>query len=885
MIGGVLGLTVIFGLAIPGLKISSSYRDLMPSAHPELQKYDAFLEDFGAANDLIVVLEGEPDEIREAATELADRLMQRGAPVADVFYRIDLETMASRLPLFLDVSTLDTALEQATSFSGTMEALKDAKGLPEVLDSLSVLMQSEDEGAKWDPATASQSMAGLTWFFKEWETWLTHREHHDFSVPAVTGAESGNLKAAREFYKGKGFLGSRDFRMVFLFVRPDRTSDDPGYLKTVENVVREEWAALTVSEEAGYGAITMGLTGMPAHILTDIESMRGDLLRAGVPSAVLVLIILWIGLGSIRRTLISLVPLTCGMVISLGVIRFLFDSLNRMSVSFLAIMFGIGIDFAIYLIRRTDEELAQGMDRQTAVRKALERSGQGIIAGGLVTALAFSVTAVSEFRGTSQLGLTTAVSVVIVLVVTLILLPAMLLRTREPGRPVAKETANRSVGKPGWRLSRSATGIALLFVTAVAVLGAVVAPRVPMDFNGLSVMPRDAESTEYQLKMDERSDFQMTSAVIQAENRQTLDQLVERVRALPTVARVVSLSDLIPQQQAEKIALLQTRQEWLEGGWPQLEGGESTDDYLTALTNFEDALLEAQELAFVGGQAELTEALQDGIDAVGSARAAFQAQPQIARSRTREFEHHLQGLIDQLSGYAKAWAKLAPFDESDLPPAFVKRFRSESGRYAAFVYPTGSVWDSDFLDTFLAELRSVDPGVTGYPVISQSNIQLLVQGIGRSLLLTLVVVIILLAIDLKRPAKVFYALCPLVVGMAMLQAWLYLTGQSYNLASINGLPLLLGLGVVYGVHLVHRWAEHPELSAFHAVKTSGRAIALAGVTTMAGLASLTLCIHQGVATFGGLLLQGIVCMLLASLIALPLAIDWFSRSKSAGSPD
>ena len=377
----------------------------------------------------------------------------------------------------------------------------------------------------------------------------------------------------------------------------------------------------------------------------------------------------------------------------------------------------------------------------------------------------------------------------------------------------------------------------------------------------------------------------MTSAVIQAENRQTLDQLVERVRALPTVARVVSLSDLIPQQQAEKIALLQTRQELLEGGWPQLEGGESTDDYLTALTNFEDALLEAQELAFVGGQAELTEALQDGIDAVGSARAAFQAQPQIARSRTREFEHHLQGLIDQLSGYAKAWAKLAPFDESDLPPAFVKRFRSESGRYAAFVYPTGSVWDSDFLDTFLAELRSVDPGVTGYPVISQSNIQLLVQGIGRSLLLTLVVVIILLAIDLKRPAKVFYALCPLVVGMAMLQAWLYLTGQSYNLASINGLPLLLGLGVVYGVHLVHRWAEHPELSAFHAVKTSGRAIALAGVTTMAGLASLTLCIHQGVATFGGLLLQGIVCMLLASLIALPLAIDWFSRSKSAGSPD
>jgi predicted RND superfamily exporter protein len=586
-------------------------------------------------------------------------------------------------------------------------------------------------------------------------------------------------------------------------------------------------------------------------------------------------------LRAIRRTLKALAALGCGIAISLGLASFLFGELNRMSMSFLAIMFGIGIDFGIYLIRRTDEELRKGLERRDAVGRALMKSGQGIVAGGLVTALAFSVTAVSEFRGTSQLGLVTAMSVVVVLVTTLLLLPPLLMQTPAPKSSTDKSARvrrnrEREAAKEGFPSGprRSVAGLGLLGFLAVAVFGIVVAPRVPVDYNGLSVMPRDSESTEYQRRMQEESDFQMTSAVVRAPDRESLRKLVEQVRELPSVARVVTMGDLIPEGQEETLNLLRECPGVFEFSSPIFyepsRGAWKPADYTDAMVRFEDSLYEAQELAFAGGQAELTGALQETLDRVEDLRDSFKASPENAAAGTLSFEKDMQSWLDRLEKHAREWRSLEPVTEDLLPSGFVNRFRSSRGNYAAFVYPAGSVWEMEFLDTFLGELRSVAPDVTGFPVVSESNVGLLTKGIFQSLLLTVAVVIVLLAIDLRKWMLVIYALFPLLVGMSLLHAWLFVSGQQYNLASINGLPLLLGL------HIVHRWSEVPGQSAFAAVRTSGKAICLAGVTTMAGLASLTLCIHQGVATFGWMLLQGIVCMLVASLFALPCAIDFFS---------
>jgi hypothetical protein len=394
-------------------------------------------------------------------------------------------------------------------------------------------------------------------------------------------------------------------------------------------------------------------------------------------------------------------------------------------------------------------------------------------------------------------------------------------------------------------------------------------------------MPRNAESTEYQKRMQEESDFQMTSAVILAESPDEMKTLVAKTRELPSVERVMSLGDLLPSDQETKRELLRNYSGSFPSALPQWNPEEEVDAavFADALTSWQEGLFEAQDLAFSGGQAQLTEALQGTIDRVEGLQEAFTRKPEAAALGTKAWQLAMVAAMEQGEQYLSAWKSIEPVTEDSLPKGFVNRFRSPDGNYAAFVYPAGSVWQMEPLETFLSEIRGVTPNVTGFPVISLDNVTLLTGGIFQSLLLTIGVVVVLLWFDFRKLKLVAFALFPLLVGMALLQVLLYVTGQEYNLASINGLPLLLGLGVVYGVHLVHRWAEAPEAGAFEAVRTSGRAIALAGVTTMAGLASLTFCIHQGVATFGWLLLQGIVCMLVAALFALPVLIDCFAGGR------
>lgn len=877
---GVILIALALALAIPGLRVSSSYRDLMPADRPDQRAYDAFLEEFGAANDLIVVLEGEPAAIRRAADAFALRLSERGDPIEDVFYRVDLDELARRAPLYLDKEMLEQLLQSLSEQKPLMDVLATADSFPALLQRISAMFEGGENGAAWNPATAEKAVVGMNWWLDQWMSRIENPEEDGFVLPEIEGQDLSELA---ETLESGGYLGSRDHRMVFLFLRPHKTSDDPVYLESVEKAVREEWEALRITDETITEPVKIAFTGLPAHILTDVRSLRVDILRSSAPSAVMVFLILWIGLRSVRRTLMALLALGCGLAISLGLARFVFVELNRMSMSFLAIMFGIGIDFAIYLIRRSEEERSLGYDRVDAVKRALSTCGQGIIAGGLVTALAFTVTAISEFRGTAQLGLTTGLSVLVVLVTTLLLLPPVLMRfsslkvSERSGSPRDPHSQRSAI-------NRLAPGTGRLILGGVLVLllcGAILGPRVPVDYSGLTVMPRNAESTEYQKRMQEESDFQMTSAVILAESPDEMKTLVAKTRELPSVERVMSLGDLLPSDQETKRELLRNYSGSFPSALPQWNPEEEVDAavFADALTSWQEGLFEAQDLAFSGGQAQLTEALQGTIDRVEGLQEAFTRKPEAAALGTKAWQLAMVAAMEQGEQYLSAWKSIEPVTEDSLPKGFVNRFRSPDGNYAAFVYPAGSVWQMEPLETFLSEIRGVTPNVTGFPVISLDNVTLLTGGIFQSLLLTIGVVVVLLWFDFRKLKLVAFALFPLLVGMALLQVLLYVTGQEYNLASINGLPLLLGLGVVYGVHLVHRWAEAPEAGAFEAVRTSGRAIALAGVTTMAGLASLTFCIHQGVATFGWLLLQGIVCMLVAALFALPVLIDCFAGGR------
>jgi hypothetical protein len=178
-------------------------------------------------------------------------------------------------------------------------------------------------------------------------------------------------------------------------------------------------------------------------------------------------------------------------------------------------------------------------------------------------------------------------------------------------------------------------------------------------------------------------------------------------------------------------------------------------------------------------------------------------------------------------------------------------------------------------------MRAIDPDVTGMPVLGEFLVARSRLAMRRALWLGGLAVLACVALDLRRPRWVLLAMTPTVLTMLALPLLLRALGLALDPISVMALPVVLGVAVDDGVHLVHRYlAERCDVA--RAVAGSGRAVVLTSVTTLAAFATLVLAHHRGLASFGGVLSVGVSAALLFSVLVLPVALSWFGQPSSAG---
>ncbi len=867
-------ITLFFAAFIPRLTISSSYNELVSPEEPEQARFLSFLEEFGAADELVVVLEGDPAILVSRADLFAAAIRNEKKYVRSVFYQIDVAGLLKWAPYFIPEDTLAEGLKGIGGYRPLIAEIARVKSLPSLLGLINRGLAGEIPGLD-DPGTAATGLTIPRLLFREWRRFLEDPSREEIDYRTLLRGEK--IEGA-EMIESGGYLRSHDGRLLFLFVRPTSLSDDITFLEPFVGSVRQACDRVLKENPALQGKIAVAFTGMPAHALTEVHAINSDVARSTAISVLLVIAVLGFGFRSLKKILLAVIPLGCGMIITVGAISLTIGHLNLVSSSFLAVLFGIGIDFGIYLIRRTAEERDRGKTEEEAVRIAVTASGRSVLTGGLTTGLAFLAVGWTDFVGFSELGLTAGMGVLIVLFSTLLLLPALLLATRI--RP-AHYSLRRALQATARKRERLFLTLIVLAAGAGCVFGVFAATRLHFDFNALKLLPPGAESTIYQIRMQEESDFQMTCAAVTAPDLARLQRQVERIRALPTVSRVESLGDLIPEKPAEKQQLIAAYRPFLAGvkiglGAPAAPLGV----YRSELDAIRAGLESAQEAAFSGGRPGLVSAVEEDLSELDSLRNDLDSgQGTRAAERSRAFEKALFQGLKKLSTLLRIWLEEPPPTVDSLPPDLVARFKSPRGNYVAYVFPSGSIWDVDFLDRFVSGLKEIAPGATGFPVTHQLTSRVMVKSLLRALLYAFGIIVIMLLIDFKRPGPVFLSLIPLAVGMLWVQGAMYILGRNYDFASMPGLPLLLGLGIVYGIHIVRRWMEHPEITAFAATVTSGRGVAFAALTTMASLFSLIFSRHQGVASFGIIILIGIVATLVAALYVLPAVIDLLHYKK------
>jgi predicted RND superfamily exporter protein len=207
----------------------------------------------------------------------------------------------------------------------------------------------------------------------------------------------------------------------------------------------------------------------------------------------------------------------------------------------------------------------------------------------------------------------------------------------------------------------------------------------------------------------------------------------------------------------------------------------------------------------------------------------------------------------------------------DLPETIRKRFVGKTGKLLVQVYPKKDVWQRENQKEFVTELRTVDPNVTGTPVQLYEYTSLLKSSYQQAAGYALIAIVVLVLLHFRSVACVVLALLPVTLGALWMVAIMGIFEVPFNPANIMTLPLIIGIGVTNGIHILNRFAEEQNPAVL--ARSTGKAVIVSGLNTIAGFGSLIVAQHRGISSLGFVMAIGTATCMLAGVTVLPAILN------------
>jgi len=211
-----------------------------------------------------------------------------------------------------------------------------------------------------------------------------------------------------------------------------------------------------------------------------------------------------------------------------------------------------------------------------------------------------------------------------------------------------------------------------------------------------------------------------------------------------------------------------------------------------------------------------------------------------------------------------------------LPENTRSQFYSEKENcYLITVYPKGNIWNMKYLDSFSKDLLEITPRIAGLPPMFFYLIDIIGQDGKKAAVLTLIVVFVMLLIDFRSIKFSILALIPLVTGFVWMLGIMGIFGIKITLVNVMALPLILGIGIDDGIHLLHRYKNEGKGAMAQVLRSTGKAIVITSFTTMISFGSLVFATYRGFGSLGIALFIGVGACLLTSVFVLTPMIRLF----------
>ncbi len=882
-------LVITCGLAISILSIWYTARhmefltgrnDLVSSNKRYLQLDDAYAKTFHGLDQVVVVAESPDLEATKAfVRRLGTELQADTEHVSEVTYRIDTSSLDGEKLLLLSPADLHTLHENLVDAQEVMEVVTKTPGVNSLLAAInrriSTAMVSHLTSGLFGleqpvqtPEQKPLSLAFLKTLLMQLDTPLVAAELH-YQSPWT--ALFGNDELTND-----GFLVSDDKRFVYLLVQLRQHDDDFTDNQEAIEAIRAHLAAVkTFSPQ-----VQAGVTGDSALGSDEMRAAEADTGTATVLALVGVTLLYMLFFRGVRHPLFIALSVIIGLTWTAGVLTLIVGHVTILSVYVAPILIGLCDAYGVYFTTRYEEERDLGKPCLTALQTTFVSTAPSLGAGASTTAVAFYAMTLADFRGVQELGFIAGTGVLLLLLAALTVLPALLAlteRTRPWRRSVRRETVvARSFAGWGRTIQRwrrpvllTAGGISLLCLLAV--------PTLTFDYNLLHLQAHRTESVIWELRLINNAGRSSWYALATAPSFAEAEQKAARFAALPSVEKVETIASLVPEHQEERRSLVRALAPFFAGLPKTLAAPFPVDvaDLTHTLEGIKFKLRgendtwdahkkpSEQELAAVR---ELLSRILTHLTMLPAPQAA------VALERVQQ---------PLFQDFADKWALLqgnlgppGPITLADVPVQLRSRFvSSDSALFLLQIYPRYNIWDGAPLREFIGQLRQVDPDVTGNPVIGYESIRAIKNGYVKGALYAALAVLLVTFLALRRVSDTLRALLPVACGVLWTAGLMWVCHLQFNLANLVAVPLIIGVGVDGGINLIRRAREEAHPGWMLIGESTGQAIALYSLDSIAGFGSLLIARHYGIFSMGLLLIVAIGTVMLATFTVLPLLLE------------
>lgn len=651
---------------------------------------------------------------------------------------------------------------------------------------------------------------------------------YDFEALKKKYEERGNqVNRFRE-----GYFESRDGRThVVLGFLPGRTTD----MSSNKRLSEEAHRIVNELNPKSYAPdMVVGYNGDVQNMVEEHEGLIEDL----VTSSILVLLVVGFSMLLYFRSFFGVYALCAalgaGTLVTFGVCYFLVGYLNANTAFLGSIVIGNGINFGIIFLARYLEERRSGLQWEAAMPRAIEFTAQATWTAALAAGIAYGSLMLTDFRGFNQFGVIGGVGMMLCWLACFLTMPALLIALEKRGLVNAKPLRNENrmfaiLARVVTRFHKPiCAAVAISLVATVVYIAKLNQSVIETDFSKLRNKQALLTGSGYWgKKVDAVFERYLTPTLVMTASPDDARIVVESIRkvkaqqgASTAIADINVVDDFVPKDQAKKMRVI----------------------------------------------ADLKKLLS----------------PKVLERLSKEDKKLAEELLPA--------GELAPIRQEDLPSALLVHFKEMNGTVGNMIHVYPKIQDAGFWDgrqvirfaeTIRQGVRHSGAGafIAGQPALSADLIQSISKDGPKATLFALLAVMGLVLVLFPKWKYFRSVLGALLLGVGWMVAVISALDLKINFLNFIALPITFGIGVDYAVNIFSRYRSDGNKSIATTIQNTGGAVMLCSWSTIIGYGSLLIAGSQAFVSFGLLAVLGEVTCLLAALVALPAAWQFFSREK------